>query len=74
MTTNNVLQLHQRLQLREESSSTGKNDFMLKELENAVVMAQNMLMKITSRYSIDVEKYVDSLKLELLYLAEMVHP
>jgi mitogen-activated protein kinase binding protein 1 len=49
MTTNNVLQLHQRLQSSEEPTSTGNNNFMLKELENAVVMTQNMLKKITAR-------------------------
>lgn len=47
MTTNNVLQLHQKLQSREDSSNNGNNDYMLKELENAVVMTQNMLTKIT---------------------------
>lgn len=49
MTTNNVMQLHQRLRSNDEPTSTGNNNLMLKELENAVVMTQSMLTKITNR-------------------------
>lgn len=47
VTTNSVMQLHQRLKSSEESSDNRKQD-MLKELENAVMMTQTMLTKITS--------------------------
>lgn len=49
-TTNSVMQLHQRLKNTEETSSTPdtRNQEMLKELENAVMMTQSMLTNITS--------------------------
>ncbi|XP_031618833.1 uncharacterized protein LOC116337970 isoform X3 [Contarinia nasturtii] len=48
-TTNSVMQLHQRLKNSEESSngSDNRKQDMLKELENAVMMTQSMLTKIT---------------------------
>lgn len=49
VTTNNVMQLHQRLRSSDEPTSTGNNNLMLKELENAVIMTQSMLTKITTR-------------------------
>jgi mitogen-activated protein kinase binding protein 1 len=49
VTTNNVMQLHQRLRTNDEPTSTGNNNLMLKELENAVIMTQSMLTKITTR-------------------------
>lgn len=49
LTTNNVMQLHQRLRTNDEPTSTGNNNLMLKELENAVIMTQSMLTKITTR-------------------------
>lgn len=48
-TANAVLQLHQRLQSADEPTSTGNNNLMLKELENAVMMTQSVLTKITTR-------------------------
>lgn len=49
-TTSTVIQLHQRLQTNDEASGTGRNNnLMLKELENAVIMTQTMLTKITTR-------------------------
>jgi hypothetical protein len=49
-TTNSVLCLHQRLKTNDEATGTGRsNNLMLKELENAVIMTQNMLTKITNR-------------------------
>lgn len=48
-TTNSVIQLHQRLKNTDESSTTGnRNKEMIKELENAVMMTQSMLTKITT--------------------------
>lgn len=46
-TTNSVMQLHQRLRATDEPTSTGNNGLMLKELENAVIMTQSVLTKIT---------------------------
>lgn len=50
VTTNSVMQLHQRLKNTEESSngSDNRKQDMLKELENAVMMTQSMLTKITT--------------------------
>lgn len=50
VTTNSVMQLHQRLKTTEESSngSDNRKQDMLKELENAVMMTQSMLTKITT--------------------------
>lgn len=48
-TANAVLQLHQRLRSADEPTSTGNNNLMLKELENAVIMTQSVLTKITAR-------------------------
>lgn len=49
-TTNSVIQLHSRLRTTDtDNSGTGNNNLMLKELENAVIMTQNMLTKITNR-------------------------
>lgn len=50
VTTNSVMQLHQRLKNNEESSNGTDNrkQEMLKELENAVMMTQSMLTKITT--------------------------
>lgn len=49
-TTSTVMQLHQRLKINDESTGTGRNNnLMLKELENAVIMTQTMLTKITTR-------------------------
>ncbi|XP_070509795.1 mitogen-activated protein kinase-binding protein 1 isoform X4 [Chironomus tepperi] len=48
-TANAVLQLHQRLRSVDEPTSTGNNNLMLKELENAVIMTQSVLTKITAR-------------------------
>lgn len=48
-TANNVIQLHERLRSSDEPTSTGNNNLMLKELENAVTMTQSMLTKITTR-------------------------
>lgn len=52
VTTNSVMQLHQRLKTSEESSNGTDNrkQDMLKELENAVMMTQSMLTKITNKY------------------------
>lgn len=52
-TTNSVMQLHQRLKNTDESSNGTDNrkQEMLKELENAVMMTQSMLTKITSKYA-----------------------
>lgn len=49
-TTNSVMQLHQRLKSSDESSNGTDNrkQEMIKELENAVMMTQTMLTKITS--------------------------
>lgn len=47
-TTNAVLQLHTRLKYNEATPGTRNNNLMLEELENAVIMTQNMLTKITS--------------------------
>lgn len=48
-TTNSVMQLHQRLKNTDETSSASdKNQEMLKELENAVMMTQSMLTNITT--------------------------
>ncbi|XP_055713007.1 uncharacterized protein LOC129807634 isoform X2 [Phlebotomus papatasi] len=46
LTTNSVVQLHSRLRQTEEGSGS---NFMLQELENAVVMTQNMLTKVTNQ-------------------------
>uniref|UniRef100_A0A182RAX7 WD_REPEATS_REGION domain-containing protein n=1 Tax=Anopheles funestus TaxID=62324 RepID=A0A182RAX7_ANOFN len=49
-TTSTVIQLHQRLKSTDEASINGRNNsLMLKELENAVIMTQNMLTKVTNR-------------------------
>ncbi|XP_053666866.1 uncharacterized protein LOC128715968 [Anopheles marshallii] len=49
-TTSTVIQLHQRLKSNDEASINGRNNsLMLKELENAVIMTQNMLTKVTNR-------------------------
>lgn len=48
-TTTSVLQLHQRLKTTEDTNSGRNNNLMLKELENAVIMTQTMLTKITNR-------------------------
>lgn len=50
VTTNSVMQLHQRLKSSEESSNgmDNRKQDMIKELENAVMMTQTMLTKITS--------------------------
>ncbi|XP_049537341.1 uncharacterized protein LOC125952109 [Anopheles darlingi] len=49
-TTASVIQLHQRLKSSDETTNNGRNNsLMLKELENAVIMTQNMLTKVTSR-------------------------
>uniref|UniRef100_A0A182MZ08 WD_REPEATS_REGION domain-containing protein n=1 Tax=Anopheles dirus TaxID=7168 RepID=A0A182MZ08_9DIPT len=49
-TTSTVIQLHQRLRSSDEATMNGRNNsLMLKELENAVIMTQNMLTKVTSR-------------------------
>lgn len=49
-TTSSVIQLHQRLKASDETSINGRNNsLMLKELENAVIMTQNMLTKVTNR-------------------------
>nr|XP_049466265.1 uncharacterized protein LOC120959422 isoform X1 [Anopheles coluzzii] len=49
-TTSTVIQLHQRLKSSDEASINGRNNsLMLKELENAVIMTQNMLTKVTNR-------------------------
>lgn len=52
VTTNSVMQLHQKLKNNEDSTTPGnRNKEMLKELENAVMMTQSMLTKITpNRY------------------------
>lgn len=53
-TTSSVIQLHQRLKTSDEGvvgnqvGSGRNNTLMLKELENAVIMTQNMLTKITN--------------------------
>lgn len=44
-TTNSVMQLHNRLKFSDEPSESRNNNMMLKELENAVIMTQNMLTK-----------------------------
>ncbi|XP_059616875.1 mitogen-activated protein kinase-binding protein 1 isoform X5 [Phlebotomus argentipes] len=46
LTTNSVVQLHSRLRQTEDASGS---NYMLQELENAVVMTQNMLTKITNQ-------------------------
>jgi hypothetical protein len=51
-TANAVLQLHSRLRSVDEPTSTGNNNLMLKELENAVIMTQTVLTKITARFEI----------------------
>ncbi|XP_055549086.1 uncharacterized protein LOC129732314 isoform X1 [Wyeomyia smithii] len=53
-TTTSVIQLHQRLKSNDESGggSGRNNSLMIKELENAVIMTQNMLMKVTNRNNI----------------------
>lgn len=50
VTTNSVMQLHQRLKSSDDTTTDSDNrkHEMLKELENAVVMTQSMLTKITS--------------------------
>lgn len=48
VTTNSVMQLHQRLKHNDESSGARQNKLMLKELENAVIMTQTILTKITN--------------------------
>lgn len=48
VTTNAVMQLHQRLKHSDESSGARHNNVMLKELENAVIMTQSVLTKVTS--------------------------
>lgn len=50
-TTTSVIQLHQRLKSNDESGggSGRNNSLMIKELENAVIMTQNMLTKVTNR-------------------------
>ncbi|XP_058056693.1 uncharacterized protein LOC131208065 [Anopheles bellator] len=49
-TTASVIQLHQRLKSSDETANNGRNNsLMLKELENAVIMTQNMLTKVTNR-------------------------
>lgn len=48
-TTNSVMQLHQRLKVSDETNGTRNNNFMIQELEKAVIMAQNMLTKIINR-------------------------
>jgi mitogen-activated protein kinase binding protein 1 len=57
VTTNNVMQLHQRLRSSDEPTSTGNNNLMLKELENAVIMTQSMLTKITTRWVWEVDEF-----------------
>lgn len=51
ITTNSVMQLHQRLKNTEESSNGTDNrkQDMLKELETAVMMTQSMLAKIAPK-------------------------
>lgn len=49
VTTNSVMQLHQRLKSNDDTSASGtRNKEMLRELENAVMMTQTMLTKITT--------------------------
>lgn len=49
VTTNSVMQLHQRLKTNDDASASGtRNKEMMKELENAVMMTQSMLTKITT--------------------------
>lgn len=51
VTTNSVMQLHQRLKNTEESpngTTDNRKQEMIKELESAVMMTQTMLTKITS--------------------------
>lgn len=50
VTTNSVMQLHQRLKNNNDTTTgtDNRNPDMLKELENAVMMTQSMLTKITS--------------------------
>lgn len=49
VTTNSVLQLHQRLKSNDDASASGtRNQEMTKELENAVMMTQSMLKKVTT--------------------------
>lgn len=50
-TTTSVIQLHQRLKSNDESGggSGRNNSLMIKELENAVIMTQSMLTKVTNR-------------------------
>lgn len=51
-TTNSVIQLHQKLKTNDDASGVSNNNrsnsLMLKELENAVIMTQTMLTKITN--------------------------
>lgn len=51
-TTNSVIQLHQKLKTNDDvsgvSNNNQSNSLMLKELENAVIMTQTMLTKITN--------------------------
>lgn len=43
------MQLHQRLKSNDDASASGtRNKEMMKELENAVMMTQSMLTKITA--------------------------
>lgn len=50
VTTNSVMQLHQRLKNSDETptASGERKQEMIKELENAVMMTQSMLTKITT--------------------------
>ncbi|XP_055837405.1 uncharacterized protein LOC129905836 isoform X3 [Episyrphus balteatus] len=49
-TTTAAMQLHAKLKNCEDSpTSTGNNNLMLKELENAVIMTQQMLTNITNK-------------------------
>ncbi|XP_055682850.1 mitogen-activated protein kinase-binding protein 1 isoform X2 [Lutzomyia longipalpis] len=47
LTTNSVVQLHSRLRQTEDGG--GGSNYMLQELENAVVMTQTMLTKVTNQ-------------------------
>lgn len=47
-TTNSVMQLHQRLKHSDEQGGARHKNLMLKELENAVIMTQSMLTKVTN--------------------------
>lgn len=50
-TTNAVMHLHQRLRhtTGDMTGTRNNNNIMLKELENAVIMTQNMLTNITNK-------------------------